>query len=281
MAKPALDKILGELDVLVQEELRLVSYKWLARRFSIPSNYAKQVLFKYAESKRENVSTAYLVAGWSRQDGKEHLIQLVDGSNLPKLQQQLNPVTSIHVYSVSPAALQNPADVYQYDYQQSQELAAALLSKTETPGLECLRRNTCSAVRFAALPRDVQSLNAAAKAVFTAKHEAAEASAPGSKVNKNPSATSAPGSSGVQSPPAAAAQPPLTDGRQTTAPKAGAAAAPPAGSKPKGAIASMWSKAPAKAPAKAATVKKNGTAAAAAQSAPAAGKLRAILLTLG
>ena len=84
--------------------LQAISYKWLARHFSVPANDAKRHLFEFAEKHRNKVASTYLVAGWTKGANSHHVVQLVDASAVADRRSKLEPVTSLHVYSIQPTA---------------------------------------------------------------------------------------------------------------------------------------------------------------------------------
>ena len=84
--------------------LQAISYKWLARHFSVPANDAKRLLFEFAEKHRNKVASTYLVAGWTEGANPHHTVQLVDASAVADRRSKLDPVTSLHVYSIQPTA---------------------------------------------------------------------------------------------------------------------------------------------------------------------------------
>lgn len=92
------DSLLADLASLVNEELKIVSYKWLARQYALPSNYAKQVLFKFAEQQGPKVKAVYAVAGVLKGDAAAHVVRLVDAAELSAATSELAVATSIHVH---------------------------------------------------------------------------------------------------------------------------------------------------------------------------------------
>ncbi len=82
--------------------LQVISYKWLARKFGLPCNLAKQTLFAFLEQHRGKVKATYLLAGWTKTDPRQHTVQLVDSEHLSTRRSALDPVTSMHVYSLQP-----------------------------------------------------------------------------------------------------------------------------------------------------------------------------------
>ena len=82
----------------------MVTYKWLARQYGISANLAKQVLFAFFEAHRDAVAAMYLLAGWTKgTDPPQHVVSLVNSAQLPKKRAALEPVTSLHVYSLQPS----------------------------------------------------------------------------------------------------------------------------------------------------------------------------------
>ena len=82
--------------------MQVISYKWLARKFGLPCNLAKQTLFAFLEQHRGKVKATYLLAGWTKTDPRQHTVQLVDSEHLSTRRSALDPVTSMHVYSLQP-----------------------------------------------------------------------------------------------------------------------------------------------------------------------------------
>ena len=83
-------------------DLQVISYKWLARKFGLPCNVAKQTLFAFLEQHRGKVKATYLLAGWTTTEPRQHTVQLVDSEHLSTRRSSLDPVTSMHVYSLQP-----------------------------------------------------------------------------------------------------------------------------------------------------------------------------------
>ena len=74
----------------------------MARHFSLPANAAKKVLSEFLEKNQGKVSATYLISGWTKSPEPEHTIQLVDSGALIERRKTLEPITSLHVYSVQP-----------------------------------------------------------------------------------------------------------------------------------------------------------------------------------
>lgn len=53
---------------------------------------------------RAKVKATYLLSGWTSQEPRRHVVHLVAPEQLSMARQALQPVTSMHVYSVQPSA---------------------------------------------------------------------------------------------------------------------------------------------------------------------------------
>lgn len=82
--------------------LQVISFKWLARHFSIPADAAKRLLFEFTEGHKDKISATYLISGWTKASQPQHTVELVDAKALAQRRSKLDPVTSLHVYSVQP-----------------------------------------------------------------------------------------------------------------------------------------------------------------------------------
>ena len=82
----------------------MVTYKWLARHFSLSAALAKQLLFAFAEAHRSKADITYLLSGWTHAgNSRQHVVHLVDAARLQERLADLDPVTGLHIYSVQPA----------------------------------------------------------------------------------------------------------------------------------------------------------------------------------
>ena len=80
-----------------------MTFKWVARHFGVPTNVAKQLLFSFQEAHSGKVKATYLLAGWTKQQPRQHVVQLTPAEQLSTASINLDPVTSMHVYSVQPS----------------------------------------------------------------------------------------------------------------------------------------------------------------------------------
>lgn len=83
-----------------------MTYKWFAREYSLPTNYAKQLLFRFAEEQGSKIRAVYMVSGLSKgaggvqeQQQQQHVVRLVPAAALPTCCDQLQEGTiSVHVH---------------------------------------------------------------------------------------------------------------------------------------------------------------------------------------
>lgn len=98
------------------QEQKTVTYKWLAREYSLPANYAKQLLFRFAQEQGSRIRAVYAVSGLlvqqQQQDEKEavadgagqqqpqqHVVKLVPSSELDACCGQLQDGSiSLHIH---------------------------------------------------------------------------------------------------------------------------------------------------------------------------------------
>eukprot|EP00884_Botryococcus_braunii_P011361 jgi/Botrbrau1/20225/Bobra.31_1s0022.1 len=174
------EKILREITLLVTEDLKMVSYKWVARNYDIPANLAKQLLFKLVESQRGKLQATYLLAGWTEgaQGSRQHTVQVVDASVLAREKARFSPITGLHVYSLQPSQPKDPSEVWSSELDQTRELFAAMLRPAEEGGTgNVLADNRCSAVACPAAKRDKDLVRRLAAAVKAAEPPAPPAAA--------------------------------------------------------------------------------------------------------
>eukprot|EP00899_Mesostigma_viride_P022265 jgi/Mesvir1/3222/Mv16371-RA.1 len=103
--------IVDKLNIMVFEERRTVTFKWLSRILSLPSDTAKQLLFTFSKScAPDQLDVVFMLSGWTKGAEPRHVITLVAAKDLPGAKGSLDPVSALHVYSVRPAIPSTPAD---------------------------------------------------------------------------------------------------------------------------------------------------------------------------
>jgi hypothetical protein len=83
------------------QEHKAVTYKWFAREYSLPANYAKQLLFRFVEEQGSKIRAVYAVSGFTKEaDGqKHHIVRLVPSAQLKDCCGQLQDGTiSVHIH---------------------------------------------------------------------------------------------------------------------------------------------------------------------------------------
>lgn len=83
------------------QEHKAVTYKWFAREYSLPANYAKQLLFRFAEEQGSRIRAVYAVSGFSKADAglQQHVVRLVPAMELEACCGQLQEGTiSVHIH---------------------------------------------------------------------------------------------------------------------------------------------------------------------------------------
>ncbi|GAQ85975.1 hypothetical protein KFL_002630180 [Klebsormidium nitens] len=244
-------QLLDNLDMLVADEKKIVSFKWLSRAFSLPSNTAKEVLKAYAEKKKDAVKVVYLVSGWTRNDSRAFSLQLVGPSSLEGALANLDEASS-HVYSVQPSIPKDPAALWTPDFIQAEELFNRPPEEDN-----CLRNNSLSGVVLTNVKCNPGGRRRAAPPPSNAGEGALKPVVPKGTAEKP---ATPPASPVVKTEEVEAAAPKAA--KLGAAPKAGPATgakgtkskAAPA----KGGLANLWGKAPPKTKAAAAKVEEVG-----------------------
>ncbi|KAL0049157.1 hypothetical protein WJX82_007778 [Trebouxia sp. C0006] len=181
---PSQEHISEQLKVLLSEDLKVISYKWLARKFGLPCNLAKQTLFAFLEQHRGKVKATYLLAGWTKTDPRQHTVQLVDSEHLSTRRSALDPVTSMHVYSLQPTQPKDASELWNHDAIQTSELFQQLrLGQTN-----CLADNRWSAVKCIEAKHDPSLAKRAPKPAAAPSTDAAAPSKPAQKAAPNSAA---------------------------------------------------------------------------------------------
>lgn len=101
--------LLQNLSLHVQEN-KPVTYKWLAREYSLPSNYAKQLLFRYVQEHGSSVSAMYAVSGLLKatHGSAQHVFRLVPSSEVQTCRDQLQEGTiSLHIHRCLPISVRS------------------------------------------------------------------------------------------------------------------------------------------------------------------------------
>ncbi|KAM5181620.1 DNA polymerase delta subunit 3 isoform 2-T2 [Mantella aurantiaca] len=113
---------LENIDELVTDHNKIVTYKWLSHTLGVHVNQAKQMLYDYVTRKRKEslsaqVHVTYLVTGKCMKEGfPYHKVAVVKEEKLEAAKSKLAMVANIHVYSVQKATLKDSAPLFNTDY---------------------------------------------------------------------------------------------------------------------------------------------------------------------
>ncbi|XP_066502174.1 DNA polymerase delta subunit 3 [Hoplias malabaricus] len=113
---------LENIDEYVNDQNKIVTYKWLSLTLGVHVNTAKQMLYHYLEQRRKERSgstlhATYLVSGKSIENGCVcHKVSVVREDQLQDTKSKLEKTVSIHVYSIQRAELKDSGPLYSTDY---------------------------------------------------------------------------------------------------------------------------------------------------------------------
>ncbi|XP_068427175.1 DNA polymerase delta subunit 3 isoform X2 [Clinocottus analis] len=112
---------LDNIDEYVNDQDKIVTYKWLSLTLGVHVNTAKQMLFHYLDHKRKESSAqlhaTYLVSGKFVDNGQtSHKVSVVKEDQLENVKSKMSLLVSVHVYSVQKALLKDSGPLYSVDY---------------------------------------------------------------------------------------------------------------------------------------------------------------------
>ncbi|XP_063741018.1 DNA polymerase delta subunit 3 isoform X2 [Eleginops maclovinus] len=112
---------LDNIDEYVNDQDKIVTYKWLSLTLGVHVNTAKQMLFHYLDYKRKESSAqlhaTYLVSGNFVDNGQlSHKVLIVKEDKLEDFKSKMSLIASVHVYSVQKALLKDSGPLYSVDY---------------------------------------------------------------------------------------------------------------------------------------------------------------------
>ncbi|KAK2566535.1 DNA polymerase delta subunit 3 [Acropora cervicornis] len=110
MADEESELYLENLDEFVNDEDKIVTYKWLSRTLSVPANKAKQMLYAFVQKQRAShspheLNITYFIGG-----------RCVADEDTVKSKKTFSVVTSLHIYSVQRCKLKDSNSLYTVDY---------------------------------------------------------------------------------------------------------------------------------------------------------------------
>ncbi|XP_071084698.1 DNA polymerase delta subunit 3-like [Haliotis cracherodii] len=116
------------LDEFVNDENKVVTFKWLSTNLKVHVNQAKQMLYAFVQqerNKRDNdkLSVTYFVAGIPKTKNgfMGHKCCVVSEEELGAFKSTLTTVTSCHIYSVQKVKLKDSNSLFMADYDNTKE----------------------------------------------------------------------------------------------------------------------------------------------------------------
>ncbi|KAI7795770.1 DNA polymerase delta subunit 3 [Triplophysa rosa] len=116
------DLYLDNIDEFINDQNKIVTYKWLSLTLGVHVNTAKQMLYHYLEKKRKESSgcplrATYLITGKCVENGSMcHKVSVVREDKLEAVKATMDITISVHVYSLQRAELKDSAPLYSTDY---------------------------------------------------------------------------------------------------------------------------------------------------------------------
>ncbi|KAK5919985.1 hypothetical protein CgunFtcFv8_023830 [Champsocephalus gunnari] len=112
---------LDNIDEYVNDQDKIVTYKWLSLTLGVHVNTAKQMLFHYLDHRRKESSAqlhaTYLVSGKCVDNGQaSHKVSVIKEDKLEDFKSKMSLIVSVHVYSVQKALLKDSGPLYSVDY---------------------------------------------------------------------------------------------------------------------------------------------------------------------
>ncbi|XP_069748343.1 DNA polymerase delta subunit 3 isoform X2 [Narcine bancroftii] len=159
VAMEELEMLVENVEELVMDENRIVTYKLLSLSLNIHVNQAKRLLYYYVERKRKENSGAqlnvtYLVSGKAVEDGILcHKVAVVREDQLAAMKQNMVVIVSVHVYSIQRAMLKDSSPLFNTDYEAIKE---NLLSSNKYSAIQCVDAVPRSTEEMARLQKSLQ-----------------------------------------------------------------------------------------------------------------------------
>lgn len=133
---------LENLDEYINDEGRIVTYKWLSLSLGVHTNVAKQMLFHYVSKQRnadkgDGLNVTYIVSGVVAGEDQQPDVQkmvLVREDNLDTVKSKMKDVISVHIYSVQKTKLKDMSVLYTANYDIVKEKIASI---NRYSGIEC------------------------------------------------------------------------------------------------------------------------------------------------
>lgn len=142
MADGALLDLLPQIHALFSDQLRVISYKWLSRNFSVSSNDAKRLLQEFVNKHGTDHEVIYSVSGWLKNNPQNYCVQLTSSSKLEEARRTFKDSCSVQVYSIQACIPKDTAVLWNPEFVQAEELFNQPFDEEN-----CLRDNRFCGVR--------------------------------------------------------------------------------------------------------------------------------------
>ncbi|XP_078311702.1 uncharacterized protein LOC111135402 isoform X2 [Crassostrea virginica] len=112
---------LENLEEYVNDEGKIVTYKWLSLNLHVHVNEAKQMLYTFLEQQKKkkiNLTATYFVSGLSKSVNgcQTYTCAVIPEEDLEVYKNSLTSVNCVHVYSVQKGSLKDSNSLYLADY---------------------------------------------------------------------------------------------------------------------------------------------------------------------
>ncbi|KAL6838675.1 hypothetical protein ACP4OV_031389 [Aristida adscensionis] len=121
-ADQALLDLLPRIHALFSDPLRVISYKWLSRNFSVSSNDAKRLLQEFINKHGTDLQVIYSVSGWLKNDPQNYCVKLTSGPKLEETRKEFKDSCSVQIYSIQACIPKDTAVLWNPEFVQAEEL---------------------------------------------------------------------------------------------------------------------------------------------------------------
>ncbi|CAD6240352.1 unnamed protein product [Miscanthus lutarioriparius] len=114
--------LLPQIHALFSDPLRVISYKWLSRNFSVSSNDAKRLLQEFVNKHGTDLQVIYSVSGWLKNNPQSYCVKLISGPKLEEARQGFKDSCSVQIYSIQACIPKDTAVLWNPEFVQAEEL---------------------------------------------------------------------------------------------------------------------------------------------------------------
>uniref|UniRef100_A0A0D9UY16 DNA polymerase delta subunit 3 n=1 Tax=Leersia perrieri TaxID=77586 RepID=A0A0D9UY16_9ORYZ len=121
-ADQALLDLIPQIHALFADPLRVISYKWLSRNFSVSSNDAKRLLQEFVNKHGSDLKVIYSMSGWLKSNPTNYCVKLISGHKLEEARQEFKDSCSVQMYSIQACLPKDTAVLWNPEFVQAEEL---------------------------------------------------------------------------------------------------------------------------------------------------------------